>query len=169
MALPVTPSNGNFLAIDFETADYEPDSACAVGLVKIKGKRVIKRQHFLIRPPRREVHFTHIHGLEWEDVSSQPTFKQLWPRIKPFFKDIDFIAAHNASFDRRVLNACCKSARVKAPELPYVCTMVLARKTWKIFPTKLPDVCNRLGIDLDHHYALSDAEASARIVIESRA
>ena len=46
--------------------------------------------------------------------------------------------------------------------------MVLARKTWQIFPTRLPDVCNRLGIDLDHHNALSDAEASAMIVIAAQ-
>lgn len=165
---PDSPS-GKFLAIDFETADYEPDSACAVGLVKVSGNKVIKRQHFLIRPPRPKVYFTHIHGIEWGDVSKKPTFRQLWPRIRPFFKDIDFIAAHNASFDRRVLKACCESAKVKPPELPFVCTMILARRTWRIFPTRLPDVCSRLGIELNHHYALSDAEASAKIVMEARA
>jgi DNA polymerase-3 subunit epsilon len=32
--LRLPPADGTFVAIDFETADYEADSACAVGLVR---------------------------------------------------------------------------------------------------------------------------------------
>ena len=46
--------------------------------------------------------------------------------------------------------------------------MKLARDTWRIYPTKLPDVCRRLAIALNHHEALSDAEACARIVIAAQ-
>jgi DNA polymerase-3 subunit epsilon len=31
----------NFVAIDFETANYQPDSACAVGLVKVVGGEIV--------------------------------------------------------------------------------------------------------------------------------
>ena len=161
-------SHRQFVAIDFETADYEPDSVCAIGLVKVVGNRVVKRKHYLVRPPRREIFFTHIHGIEWRHIHRKPTFKQLWPKLKSFFSDVEFIAAHYASFDRRVLYACCAAAGLEPPDPPFVCTMVLARKTWNIYPTKLPDVCSELGIRLNHHYALSDAEASAKIVIASR-
>jgi DNA polymerase-3 subunit epsilon len=41
----------------------------------------------------------------------------------------------------------------------------LARRVWGIYPTRLSDVCRRLGIPLRHHDAASDAEACARIVI----
>jgi DNA polymerase-3 subunit epsilon len=41
----------------------------------------------------------------------------------------------------------------------------LARQTWDLFPTKLNDVCDYLGITLKHHHAASDAEACALIVI----
>ena len=159
----------SFVAIDFETADYEPDSACAVGLVKVVGNRIVKRKHYLVRPPRRDFVFTYIHGIEWRHVYRKPTFKRLWPVIRNFLSDVEFIAAHYASFDRKVLYACCSAARVKPPDQPFLCTMKLARRTWQIFPTKLPDVCSELGIRLNHHYALSDAEASAKIVIASRA
>lgn len=156
-----------FVAIDFETADYEPDSACAIGLVKVIGNRIVKRKHYLIQPPRHDFVFTYIHGIEWRHVYRKPTFKQIWPTVKRFLSDVDFIAAHYASFDRRVLLACCTAARVKPPDHRFVCTMKLARNIWNIYPTKLPDVCSELGIRLNHHYALSDAEASARIVIAS--
>jgi DNA polymerase III subunit epsilon len=46
-----------------------------------------------------------------------------------------------------------------------LCTVQLARKTWQLHPTKLPNVCDYLNIPLEHHQALSDAEACARIVI----
>jgi DNA polymerase-3 subunit epsilon len=36
-----------------------------------------------------------------------------------------------------------------------------------LYPTKLPDVCRHLRLDLDHHNALSDAEAYAQIVISA--
>jgi DNA polymerase-3 subunit epsilon len=81
------------------------------------------------------------------------------------FDGVDFIAAHNAPFDRNVLRACCEAHGIEPPRQRFACTMKLARKVWGIYPTKLPDVCDELGIDLDHHEALSDAEACARIVI----
>jgi DNA polymerase-3 subunit epsilon len=64
-----------------------------------------------------------------------------------------------------VLETCCRTARLSAPQAPYECTVRLARKTWNLFPTKLPDVCRHLGIPLRHHDAASDAHACARIVL----
>ena len=52
-----------FVAIDFETADHGPDSACAVGLVRVSGNRIVKRKYYLIRPTRRSFFFTPVHGI----------------------------------------------------------------------------------------------------------
>jgi len=162
MAEPSLPS---FIALDFETADYPPDSACAIGLVRVEHGRITSRHYHLIRPPRPRFSFTHIHGLTWEDVAREPTFGELWPEIAPLLADVEFLAAHNASFDRNVLYACCETYGLAPPPHPFRCTVNLARKVWRIFPTKLPDVCRRLSIHLNHHEALSDAEACARIVL----
>ena len=80
----------------------------------------------------------------------------------------EHLVAHNAAFDRGVLRACCAAAGLEMPPLPFVCSMQLARQTWGVRPTKLPDVCRFLGIPLKHHDALSDAEAAARIVLAAR-
>jgi len=157
-----------FIAIDFETADYQPDSACALALVRVEGSRIVHRSHFLIQPPRQDFIFTYLHGITWEMVAKEPTFGDLWPELKPLLADVKFFSAHNAPFDRGVLQACCAAHGLKAPGLPFLCTVTLARRTWKLFPTKLPDVCNYLGIPLEHHNAASDAEACARIVIAAR-
>jgi len=154
-----------FAAIDFETADSGPDSACALGVVVVRAGEIVRRKAFAIRPPRREFEFTHVHGITWEMVEHAPVFAEVWPLVGYEIRGASFLAAHNADFDRGVLEACCDRAGVSRPVLPFVCTVALARSTWGIFPTKLPNVCTRLGIGLHHHDALSDAEACARIVM----
>lgn len=161
----VPPPGGAFVAIDFETADHGPDSACAVGLVRVEGGAVVRREAVLIRPPRPRVLFTSVHGITWEMVKGSPTFADVWPALRPLLDGAAVLAAHNASFDRRVLEACCRAAGLDAPGLPFLCTVRLARKTWGLTPNNLPAVCRRLGIGLVHHDAGSDAEACARIVM----
>ncbi len=158
----------NFVAIDFETADYGADSACAVALVRVEGRRIVERAYRLIRPPRRRFVFTYLHGIDWEMVAGEPAFGELWPDLAPLLDNAGFISAHNAPFDRGVLAACCRASGLRPPKLPFLCTVQLARRTWRIFPTRLPDVCAHLDIPLDHHNAASDAEACARIVLEAR-
>jgi DNA polymerase III subunit epsilon len=152
------------VAVDFETADYGADSACAIGLARVVDGVVVADDYHLIRPPRRSFAFTYIHGIRWGDVADKPSFGELWPEIADFIGSADRLAAHNAPFDRKVLASCCRAADIKAPRIPFICTVQIARGTWDVRPTKLPDVCSFLGIDLDHHNAASDAIACARIV-----
>jgi DNA polymerase-3 subunit epsilon len=169
MSNPSAYANGpSFVAIDFETADHGADSACAVALVRVEEGEIVRREVKLIRPPRQRFDFTYLHGISWRDVEGQPTFGEVWPRLTPLLQDVEFLAAHNACFDRGVLRACCVAAGLSVPDLPFTCTMLLARHTWRIFPTKLPDVCKYLGLPLNHHDAASDAEACARIVIAAK-
>jgi DNA polymerase III subunit epsilon len=156
-----------FTAIDFETADYGRDSACAVAVVVVDSGEIIYKGCSLIRPPRRNFVFTYLHGITWEDVATQPNFKEFWPRLRPLFKGVDFVAAHNASFDRSVLYRCCEDSGVSAPDMRFLCTMRLARRLWNVRPTRLPDVCNYLNISLKHHDPASDALACAEIVMET--
>lgn len=161
-------TSASFVAIDFETADNGRDSACAVGLVKVEDGEIVARAHHLMRPPRPYFLFSYIHGIEWRHVEKSRTFGELWPELRSFIDGADFLAAHNAPFDKGVLHACCAAAGVPAPAHEFVCTVRLARKAWAIRPTRLPDVCGRLGIALKHHEALSDAEACARIVLAAQ-
>jgi DNA polymerase-3 subunit epsilon len=156
-----------FLAIDFETANYSRDSACAVGLAVGTGGRIVDTRQFLIRPPGREFVFTHIHGLTWRSVKDAVTFDELWPTLVQYIKSADFLVAHNAPFDRSVLEACCTRYRLTRPRKEFECTVRIARSVFGCNPAKLPDVCGLLGIPLKHHDAGSDAEACGRIVLEA--
>ncbi|MEX1035328.1 MAG: 3'-5' exonuclease [Sneathiella sp.] len=155
----------SFLAIDFETAGHAADSACAIGLVRVEAGRIIREEAFFIRPPSSEFYFTHIHGLTWEHVAEEPDFGALWPALEPWFEGVDFLAAHNSGFDSRVLRNCCTRYGLDTPQIDFTCTVQLARRMWEVRPTKLPIVAHFLGLELDHHNALSDSRACANIVI----
>ena len=158
-----------FIAIDFETANHNRSSVCAVGLAAGKDGRIELVRSFLVRPHVSQFVFSDIHGIRWEDVRGAPSLGELWPTLLAWINDVEFIAAHNASFDRRVLQECCATFRLHVPQVPFVCTVQLARSQWGIYPTRLPDVCRRLGIRLNHHDPGSDAEACARIVLAAEA
>lgn len=157
----------HFVAIDFETADYGADSACSVGLVRVRDNSIEEEMVRLIRPPRNDFRFTYIHGLTWEDVQDAGTFAEVWPEIADFIADAPFLVAHNAPFDRKVLNSCLEAAAIVADLPEFICTVQVARHKLQIKPAKLSNVCAVLGIDLNHHEALSDARACAKVLIEA--
>lgn len=154
----------NILALDFETADYGRDSACALGLAMIEDGQIARTHAVLIRPPRKYFQFTDIHGITWEHVKHKPTFAEYWNELEVWFNRADFLVAHNAPFDRGVLRACCGNAGIAAPIQPFLCTVQLSRKLWHLKPAALPNVCAHFGIPLNHHDAGSDTLACASIM-----
>ena len=162
-----------FVAIDFETANYYRDSACEIGLAWVEKGKIIRNRSvgFRIRPPTDFFTFTHIHDIDWSMVADEPTFEELWPDIEPILKNADFLVAHNAPFDRSVLNACCEAAGLEMPDIPFKCTLQIARQRWKLKPAKLPDVCKFLDIPFneeEYHSALYDAMLCAQIMIKAQ-
>jgi DNA polymerase-3 subunit epsilon len=159
----------SFVAIDFESANANRDSACAIGLTRVEDEKIVEQSSRLIRPPTDDFHYycTRIHGLHWSDVCNEPTFGELWDDIQHLFEGVSFIAAHNVSFDRSVLQACCRLYGLKMPSAPFLDTVKLARKAWDLKSAKLSSVCSLLDIPLNHHDAGSDAEACAQIILRA--
>jgi DNA polymerase-3 subunit epsilon len=159
----------NFVAIDFETANNERGSACSVGLVKVINGEIVAKKCRLINPQTYFLaDFTeNVHHITAGDVKEAPLFDEVWGELSPLLDGADFIAAHNAQFDRDVLYKCCESYKIKPPAQKFVCTLKVARDCWKLKPAALNNVCDHLGIKLNHHEALSDALACAQIVINA--
>ena len=154
-----------FVAIDFETADNGADSACAIGVVRVETGESTQRLTRLIRPPRRTNQYAHIHGIRWEDVRDEPDFAGVWPAVAPILEGAAFFAAHNASFDRRILHGSCLAYGITPPAQRFECTVVLARKTWRMPKNDLATLARFINFTLNHHEAGSDAEACARILL----
>lgn len=169
MSLAGIPAASCCVAIDFETSGYAAHSACAVGLARIEGGRVTDCFYSLLRPPSARVMFTEIHGLTWPMLKDAPGFAEVWPEAAAFLRGARFLLAHNASFDRRVLLACCRAAGQTAPDTPFLCTLKGARHSLPLPSKKLNLVCEHFGIALNHHNAVSDAQACAQVYLRLRA
>ena len=157
----------NFISIDFETAKYSHESACAVGLVKFINGEPKDTYYSLIRPPKLYIRpdFTDIHGLTVEDVKDAPRFSQIWDSaIKPFIGDLP-LAAHNAKFDMDVLKTVLMWYKLPVPKLPYFCTCNLSRRTWpELRSHALTALANNFKIIYNAHNALEDALTCGKLV-----
>lgn len=158
-----------FVALDFENANNDRTSVCAIGVVRVERGAIVARRAELVRPPTTDFRHARTHGITARAVAGAKDFPSVWADLRSLFTGARFIAAHAAHYDRSVLVACAARWSVACPPVPFECTVKLARQTWGLRPTTLPDVARHLGIPLAHHDALSDAEACARIVIAAHA
>ena len=156
-----------FPAIDFETANWQRTSVCAVGVVVINQGKLEEQFYSLIQPApnfysRRN---TEIHGLSRSDTEDAPVFPTVWREILPLVKGIPLVA-HNSVFDEGCLRAVHALYEMDYPDYRFYCTCRLARKYFKGLENyQLHTVSAFCGFDLLHHHnALADAEAAAVIM-----
>ncbi len=161
----------NFVAIDVETANYQPTSICAIGAVKVVNKCIVDRFYHLVKPePNWYVRrfSEEVHGIFPKDTCDQPNFDQVWLSLKQFIGNLPLVA-HNKSFDERCINATCRAYQLETPNNGFYCTLSTARRKIprNLCSTySLPYLCEFLGIPFNnHHNALADAEACAKIAI----
>lgn len=154
-----------FTVIDFETANNDRKSACAIGIVVVENMLITEAHEYLIKPLDNYFIYTDVHGITWNDVKNAKDFKELWPTINKYFQNIDFIAAHNAAFDMGVLKACCNYYGIPVQNFKSRCTCKLAKKKLSLPKNSLDEVCRYYNIELNHHNALSDCLGCAKILI----
>ncbi len=158
---------GNFVAIDFETATPKRDSACQVGIAMVKDGVIAHKWSALIKPPGNVYsHWnTKVHGIKAEDTANAKTFKEIFTEIERRTKG-HLLVAHNSPFDESVLKSCMKSAGMdyKSLDVRWECTLAKEKKEGHK-KVKLNECCKRYGIELNHHEALSDAVACAKVYL----
>jgi len=170
------PSEGgivplDFTAIDFETANSSPASACSVGLVRVRDGQVVAQTGWLIKPSPGHDQFNEwnikIHGIHPHEVADAATWTQQIDRLCAF-AGADVLVAHNAGFDLNVLRRSCEVAGLDAPPYRSLCSLAVARKTYDLDSYRLPKAAAAAGFgDFPHHDALADARACAQIVIDA--
>lgn len=159
----------NFVAIDVETANGSPTSVCSIGAVKVVDGAVADTFYELVRPTPNYYYrrFTEeIHGLSRRDTDSARTFPEVWTDLERFIGTLPLVA-HNKQFDEGCIRACFRHYDMFYPEYPFYCTLQKARTTIPRAICRsfsLPSLASFLGIPFkDHHNALQDALACARI------
>ena len=150
-----------------KTASHQPDSACQLGAVVVRNGQVVNQFMWMIRP--EPLYFSQgnirIHGITPAQVREEPTFGEIWSEISDKIGN-DCLVAHNASFDIKVLLACLRTHQKSIPEFHFTCTRAIARRTWPHHQRYgLKPLSNWLGIRFQHHDALEDSIACAKILI----
>ena len=161
----------NFTAIDFETANHSAASPCAVGLVRVRDGKIVDTFATLIQPPYPNDFFSpfniQVHGINPSDVSDAPTWPEALESMLEFIGD-DMLVAHNAAFDMDVLRKSAALIDRELPALEYACSVMISRKTYNLESYRLNAVAYAIGHEeFDHHDALADADACARIIIHA--
>ena len=158
----------DFAAIDFETANQHRYSVCSVGVVIVRNGQPLKSLYELIRPePNYYCRWTtEIHGLTRNDTDEADPFPIVWQRIAPELEGLTLVA-HNSVFDEGCLRHAFSHLDMPYPNYTFRCTCRLARKHFPQLPNhRLETVSEFVGYDLkNHHHALADAEACARIML----
>ncbi len=161
----------DFVAIDFETANEKRASICAVGLVFFEDGEIAEELTWIVSPPKHLRYFNpfnvQIHGITSKDVAGKQEFSGIWPEIQALMGN-RIVAAHNASFDMGVLRQLLDVYQLEYPQISFICTCCVARKTWdgQINYT-LKTLANGLGYLLDHHDPLDDARTCGKILVDA--
>ncbi len=161
----------DFVAIDFETANRNNNSACSMGLAAVKDMNIIETKYFLIQPPTLDFDEKNIsiHGITPQQVKDSPTFPDCWEQIKHYFDD-NIIVAHNAQFDMSVLKCCLNEYDLSTPDFEYLCSIPISTRACRSEGIGQSLVARAEHFDIEineHHNALSDAVTCANLVIES--
>jgi len=156
----------DFAAIDFETANNERSSVCAVGIVIVRDYEIVDSFYSLIQPePNYYTYWcTQVHGLCREDTEEAPVFPKVWAEIEPMIEGLPLVA-HNKAFDESCLKAVFRVYRMDYPDYPFFDTLWAGRRKMPWLENhQLQTVAAACGYNLEHHHhALADAEACAWI------
>ncbi len=155
----------DFVALDFETATHEKNSACELGICIVENSEIVETKTWLIKPPSFP-YFNKfnvaVHGIEPEEVKDSPTFEEIWYEVENALYG-NLMIAHNASFDASVLRGCLEYYGLFTPKINYLCSIQLAKKAWKLPKYGLKSVAEHHDIQFKHHRAGDDAEVCAKI------
>jgi len=160
----------DFTAIDFEAANSDRTSACAVGITTVRDVLVVGTESWLIRPHTGLESFdkyaTRVHGITAQMVVNSASLEESMFKLEALIGDGP-VLAHNIGYDADVLRRSFEIAGMPSPANEFRCTQTLSRVALRLEKTKLHLVAQHLGLpEFDHHDAGADARTCARIAIE---
>ncbi len=164
----MTRNAASVVVLDFETTGLSPDQgdrAIEIGAVRIEEGRVTERFQSLMNPGRRISGFIESYtGITNKMLARAPSCKEVMHDFAGFIGGYDLVA-HNASFDKRFLDA--ELQRIRCDYRgEFACSMLVARRLYPDAPNhKLETLVrlNRIEVNGDFHRALSDAEMTANL------
>jgi DNA polymerase III epsilon subunit-like protein len=106
-----------------------------------------------------------LHGINAKMVAGAPSWQRVADQIVGYTGS-DTLVCHNAGFDIGVIRYACIADDIPWPSVDFLCTLVLARRAWRLPSYRLPFVAAQCDIDFHpHHQAGDDARCAALIAV----
>lgn len=157
----------NFIALDVETANADRSSICQIGLAKFKDGQLFDTWSSLIDPRDYFDPFNvTIHGISENDVIGKKSFPDMFPKVSEWLSGR--IVVHHGSFDRVAFDRSCARFGLSPIDCSWLNTQSVVRRTFSEFSRagyNLKNLSHHLGLDLNHHDALSDAVAAGQVLV----
>jgi DNA polymerase-3 subunit epsilon len=152
--------------IDFETTGLSPDNGdrvIEVGIAVLEGGQIVDRYQSFIHPGKRiPYEVIALTGITDVMVRNSPPADYVMQEVMQFIGNLPLVA-HNASFDRRFMDAELDRANlIRANE--FVCSLRVARRVYpEARSHKLSTLVQLTGVEPadQYHRALGDAEMTA--------
>lgn len=158
------------IVLDFETSGLSPhygDRAIEIGAVLLENSMIVDRFQSLMNPGFRISSFIESYtGITNDMVAAAPPCAEVMEQFAEFISGLPLVA-HNASFDRRFLDAELGFIN-RSRNSSMACSMLAARRVYPDAPNhKLGTLVRYCGIHNDgtFHRALADAEMTGRLWI----
>jgi len=158
----------SLVVLDFETTGLSPaqgDRAIEIGAVQIRQGQITDRFQSLMNPGMPVSSFIESYtGISNEMLDDAPPCGQVMKDFADFLGDQDLVA-HNASFDRRFMDAEMKRIR-RRYKGDFLCSLLVSRRLYQDAPN------HRLGSLVEYkqipndgtfHRALADAEMTTHL------
>ena len=159
---------GTVAVIDFETTGLSPDMgdrATEVAVVIVDNGKISDRyQSFMNAGVRIPPFIESLTGITNAMVRNAPPASEVMSALAKFVGSVPLVA-HNASFDRKFLDAEWSRIRQQRKQ-EFACSMLLARRIYPAAPDhKLGTLVSHLKLPpaARHHRALADAEMTAHL------
>lgn len=167
----------SFVAIDFETANPSRASVIQIGVTRVLDGVIGIPHTSAVRPPDGHRAWNpnqfKVHGLSPSYIVGAPEWPEVMARLVRIASLRDGtllpLVAHNAAFEKSVINKTSEVAGVPSPWGPedYFCTVKYARQEAPDLPRhKLDFLVEHYGLGVfSHHDAGEDAAMTARLLL----
>lgn len=157
---PPDPDDSVFCVIDIETTGFRTrDAIIEIGVIRVRdGAPRVTTWSALVRPsvniPKKIRDLT---GITNDMVADAETIDQVLPRVATFVGEARLVA-HNANFDRRILEHNARALGLSFAGNTWVCTMRMAQRAAVGGPYKLGVLAERFDVQPSNHRALADCQ-----------
>ncbi|MCB9063210.1 MAG: 3'-5' exonuclease [Halobacteriovoraceae bacterium] len=163
-------SEMNFCVFDLETTggNHKTDKIIEIGLVKIRGLKVIAEKNLLINPEIKIPDFIQkLTSISQKDVKDKLTIEEVIDEILEFMEN-DVLVAHNTSFDIPFFNSVLSRLGRAPLQNPSICTNLMTKY---LIPNLMNSNLKYMSyiFKIKHkkaHRALDDAKATAQLLLK---